>query len=111
MVTTRRDHVLFTFVLQRLVATIQHLGLGELPLARASASLLAIGLFFSFSLDSSQTRVGTNAREKKTGANRQATKEDEVAVAGAGATTSCVIYDVSPKRPNLQSSFLHVESR
>lgn len=75
MVTTHRDYVLFTFVLRRLVATIQHLGLGELPLAQASASHLAIGL--SFSLGSNQTRVGTDARGKETDVNREVTKEEE----------------------------------
>jgi len=58
-------------------ATIQHLGLGELPLVRAIASLLAT-LTLSCERererererDSSQMQVGTNARGKETGVNR-----------------------------------------
>lgn len=111
--TTRHDYALFTFVLRRLVTTIQHLGLGELPLMRASAkersSSQSLTLSFYFSRvkrDLKQTR------KRKRHTNRQTLKKRRRNgyYWRSSATTSCVICDVSPKRPNLRSSFLHVES-
>lgn len=107
--TTRRGCALFTFVLRRLVA-IQHLGLGELPLMRASAKersnshslFLSLPFYFSRNKRAGEKDAQTDKRGKREG--------ETVTVGGAGATTSRIICDVSPKRPNLQSSFLHIES-
>jgi len=86
-----------------------HLGLGELPLVRASASCSARARERERKREPrsrAPSSRGTSAREEETGGGRG--RERNLARCRSGATTSCVICDVSPKRPNSQSSFLHV---
>lgn len=94
-------------------ATIRHLGLGELPRTSAKRGVLQrVRTRERSGSLSSRTRLGTNAGEKKTsglaGRKRRKKERCRSVCCRSGATTSYVICDVSPKRPNLQSSFLHV---